>query len=98
MRELTYCEAINEAIIQEMQRDKRVFVYGIDVDDFKRIFNTTKGIVEKFGKERCFSTPLAEDSLMGFGLGAAINGMRPINIHISRFIKNTLQIRNCFWK
>lgn len=82
MRKITYCDAINEAIMQEMQRDDRVFVYGIDCDDFKKIFNTTKNIVEKFGKDRCFSTPLSEDSLLGFGLGSAINGLRPINIHI----------------
>ena len=82
MRNITYREAINEALAQEMERDARVFVYGIDVADHKRIFGTTKGLVEKFGPQRCFSTPLSEDAMTGFGLGAAINGMRPVHVHM----------------
>lgn len=81
-RTISYAEALNEAIAQEMSRDERVFVYGLDVADHKRIFGTTINLVEKFGPDRCFSTPLSEDALMGFGIGAAVNGMRPINIHI----------------
>ena len=82
MRKITYCEAINEAIIQEMERDPSVFVYGLGVPDHKRIFCTTKDILEKFGPNRCFDTPLSEDAMTGFGLGAAINGLKPIHIHI----------------
>lgn len=82
MRSITYCEALNEAMSQEMERDSSVFVYGIGVPDHKRVFDSTTGLVEKFGPERCFDTPLCEDSMTGFGLGAAINGMRPIHIHI----------------
>ena len=82
MRSITYCEALNEAMTQEMERDPNIFVYGIGVPDHKRVFGSTVGLVEKFGAERCFDTPLAEDSMTGFGLGAAINGMRPIHIHI----------------
>jgi len=52
------------------------------VADHLRTFGTNKGILEKFGTERCFSTPLSEDALAGFGLGAAINGLRPINVHM----------------
>jgi len=81
-RKITYCQALNEAMIQEMERDANVFVYGIGVPDHKRVFGSTAGLVEKFGKERCFDTPLCEDSMVGFGLGAALNGMKPINIHI----------------
>lgn len=81
-RIISYEKAINEAITQEMNRDNRVFVYGLDVADHKRIFGTTAGLVEKFGPERCFSTPLSEDALMGFGIGAAATGLRPINVHI----------------
>jgi len=81
-RQITYCDAINEAITQEMERDKNVFVYGIGVPDHKKIFGSTKGLIEKFGHERCFDTPLSEDTMTGFGLGAAINGLRPIHIHI----------------
>ena len=82
MRKISYCEALNEAMSQEMERDPTVFVYGIGAPDHKRIFGTTVGLVEKFGPERCFDTPLSEDTMTGFGLGAAINGMRPIHIHI----------------
>ena len=78
----TYREALNEAMAEEMRRDPSVFVYGIDVADHKRIFGSSKGLVEEFGSERCFSTPLSEDALTGFGLGAAINGMRPIHVHM----------------
>ena len=82
MRKITYCQALNEAMVQEMDRDPAVFVYGIGVPDHKRIFGTTNGLVERFGTERCFDTPLSEDAMTGFGLGAAINGARPIHIHI----------------
>jgi pyruvate dehydrogenase E1 component beta subunit len=79
---ITYCEALNQAMIQEMERDSRVFVYGIGVPDHKKIFGSTVNILEKFGPERCFDTPIAEDSMTGLGLGAAINGLRPIHVHI----------------
>jgi pyruvate dehydrogenase E1 component beta subunit len=81
-RILSYRDALNEAMTLEMRRDNSVFVYGIDVGDHKRIFNSTKGLVEEFGPQRCFSTPLAEDAMTGFGLGAAINGMRPVHVHM----------------
>lgn len=64
-----------------MERDPSVFLYGIGVPDHKRIFGSTAGLVEKFGINRCFDTPLSEDAMTGFGLGAAINGLRPIHVH-----------------
>lgn len=82
MREISYCQAINEALTQEMARDSSVFVYGIGVPDHKAVFGSTSGLREKFGPERCFDTPLAEDSMTGFGLGAALNGMRPVHVHM----------------
>ncbi len=81
-RSITYAAAINEALLQEMERDQRVFIYGIDVADHLRTFKTNAGIVERFGPKRCFSTPLSEDALMGFGVGAALSGLRPINVHM----------------
>jgi len=81
-RLITYSDAINEALIQEMERDPKVFTYGIDVADHKRTFGTNNNVLEKFGDKRCFSTPLSEDGLAGFGLGAAVGGLRPINVHI----------------
>jgi pyruvate dehydrogenase E1 component beta subunit len=80
-RVITFENAINEAIFQEMERDKRVFLFGLDVTDHKRIFGTTKGL-EKFGSERFFATPLSEEAMTGVALGAAINGLRPIHVHI----------------
>lgn len=82
MRKISYAEAINEAIRQEMRRDESVFVYGIGVPTANRIFGSVAGIAEEFGAERCFDTPIAEDSMTGFGLGAAISGLRPIHVHI----------------
>lgn len=82
MRQISFCEALNEAMRQEMERDPSIFVYGIGVPDHKKIFGSTAGLVEQFGPDRCFDTPLCEEGMTGFGLGAAINGMRPIHIHI----------------
>ena len=78
----TFKDALNLALVQEMERDETVFTYGIGVPDHKKIFGTTANLVEKFGKERCFDTPLSEDALTGMALGAAINGMRPIFVHM----------------
>src|SRR5262249_4714091 len=64
------------------ERDPRVFVYGLDVDDHKRIQGSTTGLLERFGAERVFTTPLSEDAMTGFGIGAAMAGMRPVHVHI----------------
>lgn len=80
-RIITYEQAINEAIFQEMERDKRVFLFGLDVTDHKKIWGTTKGL-ERFGKDRFFATPLSEDSMTGVAIGAALTGLRPIHVHI----------------
>ena len=82
MRRISFCDALNEAMRQEMRRDARVFVYGIGVPDHKKIFGTTAGLLEEFGPARCFDTPVCEETMTGFGLGAAINGLRPIHVHI----------------
>lgn len=81
-KKISYRLAINQALHQEMERDSSVFTYGIDVADHKRIFGSTVGLLEKFGPKRVFSTPLSEEGLLGFGLGTAVNGLRPINVHI----------------
>ncbi|MDO8486247.1 MAG: transketolase C-terminal domain-containing protein [Candidatus Staskawiczbacteria bacterium] len=80
-RLISYMDAISEALGQEMERDSNVFVYGLDVTDHKRIFGSTKGL-EKFGEKRFFGTPLSEEAMTGVGLGAAINGLRPVHNHI----------------
>lgn len=82
IRELTYREAINEAHVQMLEKDDRVFVFGEGIDDPGGVFGTTKGLQERFGKERVFDTPLAECALTGAAIGAAAAGMRPILVHM----------------
>lgn len=81
-RTLSYVEALQEAVEQEMDRDEKVFVIGLNVDDHKAIQGTTKGLIDKFGPERVMDTPLSEDALTGICIGAAMAGMRPIHVHI----------------
>ena len=81
-RIIRYDEAVREAIDQEMDRDENVLVMGIGVDDAKAIYNTTTGLLEKYGPERVFDTPLAEDAMTGVAIGAAQAGLRPIHVHI----------------
>jgi acetoin:2,6-dichlorophenolindophenol oxidoreductase subunit beta len=81
-RLLTYVDALREGTAQEMRRDPRVFVFGLDVDDHKAIQGSTRGLVEEFGSERVFGTPLSEDAMTGVAIGAAMAGMRPVHVHI----------------
>ncbi len=81
-RILTYVEALREAVTAEMTRDERVFVMGLDVDDHVAIQGSTAGLVERFGADRVFTTPLSEDAMTGVAIGAAMAGMRPIHVHI----------------
>ncbi len=81
-RILTYAEAVREAAEQEMARDPSVIVLGIGVDDFKAVYGTTRGLLEAFGPERVFDTPLSEDGMTGVAIGAALAGLRPVHVHI----------------
>lgn len=81
-RILSYVEAIREATDCEMARDARVVLFGLDVDDPKAILGTTRGLAEKYGPERVFCTPLAEDAMTGAAVGMALAGLRPIHVHI----------------
>jgi pyruvate/2-oxoglutarate/acetoin dehydrogenase E1 component len=81
-RSLSFVDAVREAAEQEMARDESVIVFGLDVDDPKAIQGTTRGLVEKFGPERVFGTPLSEDAMTGAAIGMALAGMRPIHVHI----------------
>src|SRR5438094_786362 len=81
-RLLTYVDALREAVAQEMKHDPRVFVFGLDVDDHKAIQGSTRGLVDDFGPDRVFGTPLSEDAMTGIAIGAAMAGMRPIHVHI----------------
>ena len=81
-RLLTYGEAIFEGISQEMDRDDSVFVLGQGVDDPKGTLGTTINLHKDFGKNRSFDVPIAEDGILGVAIGAALAGLRPINVHI----------------
>jgi len=86
-RELTFVQALNEAMHQELERDERVFVMGEDVALTGGIFQTTKGLLERFGPERVRDTPISEATFCGMGVGAAIAGLRPIvEIQIFDFV------------
>ena len=76
--ELTYKDALKEALVQEMARDKRVIFYGEDVADYGGAFKVTKGLLETFGRDRVFNTPISEACICGTGCGAAMNGLRPV--------------------
>ncbi|MAF96059.1 MAG: alpha-ketoacid dehydrogenase subunit beta [Rhodospirillaceae bacterium] len=81
-RTLSYAEALQEAVEQEMDQDEGVFVIGLNVDDHKAIQGTTRGLIDKFGPGRVIDTPLSEDAVTGIVIGAAMAGMRPIHVHI----------------
>ena len=81
-RSLSYVDAIREATDQEMERDPSVLIFGLDVDDPKAIQGTTRGLLEKFGSDRVFGTPLSEDAMTGVAIGLALGGLRPIHVHI----------------
>ena len=76
--ELTYKDALKEALVEEMARDKRVVFYGEDVADYGGAFKVTKGLLEAFGRDRVFNTPISEACICGTGCGAAMNGLRPV--------------------
>lgn len=78
MREITYLEAIREAMTQEMERDSRVFMIGEDIGEYGGAFQVSYGMLEKFGPERILDTPITELALTGAATGAALIGMRPI--------------------
>ncbi len=79
---MTYGQAIHHALVLAMEKDPAVLVMGIGVDDHKAIFGSTKDLVRRFGKERVFDTPIAEAGMTGIAIGAALNGMKPVHIHI----------------
>jgi pyruvate dehydrogenase E1 component beta subunit len=79
--------AINQALDQEMERDSSVVVFGEDVGYEGGVFRATVGLQKKYGKSRCFDTPLAESAIIGTAIGMAINGLKPVaEIQFSGFV------------
>lgn len=77
-RQITFGQAIREAIAEEMARDERVFVIGEDVAAAGSVFKVLVGLLDEFGPERVIDSPISEAGIAGIGVGAAITGMRPI--------------------
>jgi len=79
MREITYRDALNEALREEMLRDKTVFLLGEDIGKYwEGAFKVTKNLAKEFGDERVRDTPISESAIIGVAAGAAITGMRPV--------------------
>lgn len=78
MPEITYREAIKNAMVDEMRRDERVFLIGEDIGTYGGAFGVSAGMLEEFGPERIVETPISEDAIIGAAAGAAMVGMRPI--------------------
>jgi pyruvate dehydrogenase E1 component beta subunit len=81
MATITFADAINDALTEAMTLDKRVICYGLGVPDPKGVFGTTTGLQEKFGPERVFDMPTAENAMTGIGIGAALYGLFPVMTH-----------------
>ena len=80
-RTLTYYQAINEAQDQSLARDSSVYLIGLGVPDKIGVFGTTKGLQEKYGKDRVYDAPISENALTGIAIGSSLNGMRPVMCH-----------------
>ncbi len=88
-QEVTYLEAIRQAMFEEMRRDADVFCIGEDIGKFGGAFKVTKGLLEEFGEDRVVDTPIAESAIMGAAIGAAMCGMRPIvEMQFADFVTN----------
>ena len=78
MREITFGQAIREALAEEMRRDPRIFIIGEDVAEAGTPFKVLSGVVEEFGPARVIDSPISEAGITGLGVGAAMTGMRPV--------------------
>ena len=78
MREIQFREALREAMSEEMRRDEKVFLMGEEVAEYNGAYKVSQGMLDEFGPERVIDTPIAELGFAGIGIGAAMNGLRPI--------------------
>ncbi len=90
-REITFAEAVREALAEEMRRDSRVYILGEDVAEAGTPFKVLSGLVEEFGSERVVDTPISEAGFTGVAVGAAMTGMRPVvDIMFGDFVTLTM--------
>ncbi|HEY5037159.1 MAG TPA: pyruvate dehydrogenase complex E1 component subunit beta [Chthoniobacterales bacterium] len=78
MREITYRQALNEALAEEIERDPDVFLMGEEVAEYNGAYKVSQGLLDRFGPERIIDTPISENGFAGLGIGAAMAGLRPI--------------------
>jgi pyruvate dehydrogenase E1 component beta subunit len=78
MREITYRQALNEALAEELDRDPNVFLMGEEVAEYQGAYKVSHGLLERFGPRRIIDTPISENGFAGLGVGAAMVGLRPI--------------------
>jgi pyruvate dehydrogenase E1 component beta subunit len=78
MQTLEYREALNQALTEEMQRDERVFLMGEEVAQYDGAYKVSRGLLKRFGARRVIDTPISENGFAGVGIGAALNGLRPV--------------------
>jgi pyruvate dehydrogenase E1 component subunit beta len=78
VREITYRQAVNEALDEEMQRDPSVFLLGEEVAEYNGAYKVSQGLLDKFGPKRVLDTPISEGGFAGLGIGAAMVGLRPV--------------------
>jgi len=78
VREITYRQALNEALAEELERDPNVFLMGEEVAEYNGAYKVSQGLLERFGPRRIIDTPISENGFAGLGVGAAMVGLRPI--------------------
>ncbi|MDX1740319.1 MAG: alpha-ketoacid dehydrogenase subunit beta, partial [Rhodothermales bacterium] len=102
MAELQFREAIRAAMTEEMERDETIFLMGEEVAQYDGAYKVSEGMLEKFGAKRVIDTPISENGFAGLGIGAALNGLRPIIefmtfnfsfVAIDQLINNAAKIR-----
>lgn len=99
---LQFREAIRAAMVEEMERDERIFLMGEEVAEYNGAYKVSEGMLEQFGPKRVIDTPISENGFAGLGIGAALNGLRPIIefmtfnfsfVAIDQIINNAAKIR-----
>src|SRR5471030_93803 len=78
MAVLSYREALRQAMTEELERDDRVFLMGEEVAEYDGAYKVSKGLLARFGPRRVIDTPISENGFAGVGVGAAINGLKPV--------------------
>ena len=78
MAEISYRDALNQALYEELERDESVVVFGEDVALYEGSFKVTRGLLKEFGEKRVFDTPISEAAIVGLAIGAAMGELRPV--------------------